>query len=258
MAIALRSQSSLGYATRANSTVPKPATVVASDIVLMQFFAGLLGSSPPTPTLVPSGFTAFGTATEVIDTSGFRGQERIYWKRATASEPATYDFLHTTMNTEVAVFSLSGCLSSGTPIGPNTTNNSGDNGVNQLSTGLSITTTAAGSWLMYLGHNWSASAGAVPPGMTQLFNTLQFGAYELRATAGATGDRVQNPNGNSLSGANMWAARMIELLADAGGKTMVNQNGTWKEADTFVKHNGVWKPASTFVKSGGVWKPAGI
>jgi len=253
--IALRSQSSLAYGGHGTSTVvPPPATIVDNDILAAFIFTGQGSAGGATITAAPAGFTAVGIETSVTDPSSFTGKYYLYWKRA-LGESGSYTFTTSvSCNSEAVLFSLSGCKLTGSPWGPNTTNNSGSGTV---STGPGITTTQANSWLIYGGHNWSATPGSVPPGMTQMFNVLGFDAYELRASAGATADRVQNPNGNTTAAGQMWAARMFELLeepaAPVGGKPKVWTGSAWVEKPAKVWTGSAWIEKPVKVWNGSAW-----
>ena len=212
MAIALRSQSSTTYASRTNTVVTAPASISDGDILV----CAIVGAAQTTaPTITgPTGWTAFGTATSVLDGGSFNAKYWLFWKRA-ASESGSYTFTHTTASTQAFLAAYSGCIASGTPLGA-TANNVGSN---NTATGLSITTTAANSWLLYFEHCWGDSAQSAPtsPVMTTDLNgAIVFASHLLFASAGATGNVTQN-NGNST--ADPWATRMVELLAATGGGT---------------------------------------
>ena len=209
MAIAVHSSSSTTYASRTNTTVTAPASISDGDILVCTIFAGAATTAPTVTG--PTGWTAFGTATSVTDGSSFNAKFWTFWKRA-ASESGNYTFTHTAASSQAFIAAYSGCLASGTPLGA-TLNNSASAG--QTSTGLSITTTAANSWLLYEAHCWGDGAMSNPssPTMTADLNSTLIGSWHLLiATASATGNVTQT-NGNTTS--DPWATRMVELLAAA-------------------------------------------
>ena len=216
MAIAFRSLTSTGYASRTNTVLTAPAGLADGDILLCALVTALTGTAP-TPTAA-AGFSQIGTATSVT-AGGFNGKLWLYWKRA-ASESGSYTFTHATCSSQGVLTAYSGGKVSGTPTGA-TINNTGTNpNHNDISTGLSITTTAANSWLLYLAHDWTGSGTLSPPsGMTERFDNLLYSADELISAAGATGNRTQN-NASALG--EPWATRMVELLVDTGSGTTYN------------------------------------
>lgn len=204
MPISLRSQSTTTYTSRTNIPITAPSGIADSDILLAGICTGLNGT-PPTPAL--AGWAAFGTTT-LVNGAGFQVRETILWKRA-ASESGSYTFTHSTASSVGWMGAFPGCIASGTPLSA-TSNNTGVSG--STSTGTGITTTAANSWLLWLGHDFADTTNNLTPpsGMTEIADlTLLYVANELRASAGATGNRTMT--NNSTSGP--WAVRMVELLA---------------------------------------------
>lgn len=203
--IALRSQSNTTYASRTNTTITAPSGIADGDILLAAIFCGRQSNDPATPTL--SGWTQIGTATLVNDAGGFRGSLFLFYKRA-SSESGDYTFTHIAMSTQGWMGAFSGAIATGSPIGAASANN----GTGSTSTGTGITTTVNGSWLLYLAHDWIGGGALSPPsGMTERFDGLVYAATELRATAGATGNRTQT---TANASGDPWAARMVELLPD--------------------------------------------
>lgn len=250
MAPAYQNQTVTNYGTRTNTPLALPSGLVNDDILAVQFLVGISGPPGSIPAVTPpAGFAAFGTQTEVADPSSFRLQMWLYWKRA-ASEASSYTFLHTAANTEAAMLVYRGAKKTGVPFGANTSNNTGSM---EVSTGLDITTTQANSLLLYWAHNWSSSLGNDPSGMTQRFNHLGYAADEVRATAGATGNRVQSANGNPAgNAANMWAARMFELLGEGGGMKAWN-GSSWPEKPTKVWNGSSWVTKPVKFWNGSSW-----
>ena len=206
--IALRSSSSTTYASRTNTVLTAPAGIVDGDILVCAIVAAAAGAGAAPTVTGPTGWTAFGTPTNVTDPGNFNARYWLFWKRA-ASESGNYTFTHTAASSQAFLAAYSGCLASGTPLGA-TANNTGTGGT---ATGTGITTTAANSWLLYFEHCWGDSAQSAPtsPVMTtDLNSTILFASHLLFASAGATGNVTQF-NGNNA--ANPWATRMVELLS---------------------------------------------
>lgn len=207
--IALRSFSSLTYATRVGSTVPAPSSIVNGDILIAVMFAAFGAPLDPDTITPPAGFVEFGVATAVVDNNLF-GNVLIYWKRAN-NESGNYGFDQTeNLSTEIYMGSYSGCKAAGTPL--NATMNNIGTGANSV--GLSIDTTKVNSWLLYFGQNWgdgSPSAPSAPAAMVEDFSgVILYAAHKLELIAGATGDVLQ---ANHNTGSNPWSTRMVELLA---------------------------------------------
>ena len=236
MAIAFRSLTSLAYASRTNTTLTAPAGLADGDILIALIITAKATTAPtPTP---PAGFTSFGAVTSVTDAGSFNGRMHVFWKRA-AAESGSYTFTHAVASSQGILAAYSGALASGTPLGATSNATGNDN----ISTGTTITTTAANSYLLYGAHNWTGTARAAPSGMTERFDNLGYLADQLIATASATGTRVQNPNGNGGSG-DQWAVRMVELLAAVAAS----------DATTLKAWTGsAWTQEMTRVWSGSAW-----
>lgn len=207
--IALRSQTNTAYAASQTSTVlAAPAGLTNGDILLCTLFVGALNTSPPVT--APAGFAEFGPPTSVTDAGSFNGMLHIYWKRA-AGESGSYTFTHASASTQGLLEAFSGCKSSGTPLAAESTNSGVAASIPSLSTGTSIVTTTANSWLLFQAHDWQGGGGLTPPtGMTEDFDGLVYAAHELRPTPGATGIRTMvNSNISVGSG---WGVIMVELL----------------------------------------------
>lgn len=207
MAIAIRSVGTiLTYGTRTNSTLVAPASIANGDILVAAIYTE---SNPTAPTpSAPGGWSTLGSTTSVTDPGGFNEKFSVWWKRC-ASESGNYTFTHASTTSNGVIVAYSGCLASGTPFGTPVDNT----GSGTTSTGNSVTTTAANSWLLLESHS-SAGGGITPPtGMTERVDSSGQPVYvadELIAAAGATGTRAFS-NGNP--GGYPWAVRMVEMLA---------------------------------------------
>lgn len=205
--IAFRALTSTSYAARADTVLSPPAGLANGDILVATILI-VRGSDDideydPVP---PDGFSAFGTATKVNDSTGVYGKLHVFWKRA-SGESGDYTFTHLSTSSQGVLKAYSGCRASGTPLGA-TSNNTG---LSPAASGTGITTTAANSRLLYEAHDWTGSGALTPPaGMSERFDSVVYCADQLIASPGATGDRSQT---NGSAPTEPWAVRMIELLA---------------------------------------------
>lgn len=204
------------YASRpAMIYVDKPAGTVLNDIILI----GIVhAKSAPAPTdLVPAaGFTKIGISTVVADNSTFTAKFEIWWKRAGASEPASYGFdVWGGSSNQSYAASYSGCPTSGSPIDAFNQNahtqRPVDDGKSAAAT-ASVITTQANDKIVWLGHNWDASGALIPPDnvggtlvMTERVDHLIYSADETIAVA-STVERKQ-----TQSSAFPWAACLVAL-----------------------------------------------
>ena len=194
----------LSYASRAVADIPKPAGTALNTIVLVGLFAGS-GASPANPTPA-SGFTPIGAYSTPND-GGFFGRFSVWWKRATGSEPGTYDFTRNgTYNSQGFALAYNGCPTAGDPVDVFSQNT----GTSLTATGTGVTTTQANDMLAWLGHNWDGSGALAPPaeggGMTERFDSLGYAADQVIVAAGATGNRTQ-----TQAAANPWSAFLVAL-----------------------------------------------
>jgi hypothetical protein len=190
----------------------KPAGTVAGDILIATIVHAK--SAPAQNDLVPNaadGWAKVGTSTVVNGT--LSAKLEVWWKRAGASEPASYAFdVWGSSSNEGYIAAYSGCVASGSPIDAFSTNSAT---TGSTATGTGITTTQANDKLLWIGHNWTASGTLVPPtGMTERREYLLYVADQTIAAAGATGNRTQ-----ALAANAPWATYMIALKGDgeAGG-----------------------------------------
>ena len=215
MAIAFRSGANTAYGSRTNITIAAPAGIVDGDILVAMVATG--AATPPIPG-TPTGWTAFGTDIQDGASGAFVVNLRTFWKRA-SSESGSYTFNHASASSAGWIGCYSGCITSGTPLAATSTNFS-NTGVGTTSTGLGITTTAANSFLLWLGNDFADTANNLTPptGMTERLDVVViYAADQLISSAGATGNRTMT-NNNSPSDANgAWGVRMVELLAATAG-----------------------------------------
>jgi hypothetical protein len=194
----------------------KPAGTVEHDIILVA-----IGHGKSTPALAdvvpPAGFTKIGASTVVSDAANFSVKFEVFWKRATASEPADYGFdVWGGSNNQVYSAAYSGCPTSGSPIDVFSQNIHTmapvNDGKGNAGRGLSVITTQPNDKLLWLGHNWDAT-GLTPPSldggsvfMTERADHLIYSADETVAAVGATGDYTQ-----TQASTGPWVACLIAL-----------------------------------------------
>jgi len=197
------------YASRADTVMDKPATTAENDILIAALVR--VASAPGAADVVPpAGFTKIGTTTSVADLGGTNGRLELFWKRATASEPATYTFGQwASATTQGLMVAYSGCPASGDPIDVFSQNSAS---TGSTATALSVTTTQAQDNLLWLGHNWDASTTLTPPsGMTEKADSLLYFSEETITAAGATGNRTQ-----TQASSNPWAVTLLALKGASG------------------------------------------
>lgn len=198
---------STAYGSTTDTTLGIPTGIANGNVLLATIFTfGLFPDAAPVPT-PPAGFAAVGTPISVFDGQGNNGSVSMFRKKA-LNESGSYVFAHSPCNNQGLMQSFSNCSPSGSPIG----NISLNNGSGLTTTGTGITALSQHSLLLFNAINWEAPGNLLPPtGMTEVFDSLLYAAYETLVASGATGDRVQTPNGNI--GIEPWAVFMIELLA---------------------------------------------
>jgi hypothetical protein len=185
----------------------KPTGTVENDILVATIVH--VKAAPAQNDLVPDvAWNKIGTST--IATGSLVAKLETWWRRATASEPATYGFdVWGSSNHQGYIAAYSGCPTSGSPVDV-FSQNSANTG--NTATGTGVTTTQANDLLLYHGHNWDGTGTLNPPtGMTERMDILVYAADQVIAAAGATGNRTQ-----TLASSNPWAVYMVALKG-AGG-----------------------------------------
>ena len=202
---AYRSMAGTTYASRTNTVINKPTGTVDGDIMIMCHVIGAAGT-PPTATL-PAGWTVIqGPTTQTA--GGFQVTRRLAWKLA-SSEGSSYTSTHASGSSDGVIVTCSSAANA-TPI------SSSNQGVDTTTTATGITTTTDQSVVLFIVHNWALYGAASPPtGTTPVFTERQDSATSLiyvasgvLGTAGATGNKVQFPNGNAGS-SDGWGAFLV-------------------------------------------------
>lgn len=209
------------YAGRSGPTqVPKPPVMYGTDTMILSLFAGSSDAAASVINTTPAGWTLMNTPVLVTAGDGFKGRMWVYWKRATFSEPDTYDFyFDDTVVSQGVVGAYGGVVLSGNPIDAFSANSSSSGAV---ATATGVTTTIDKTELIYTGNNWENTGALSPPtGMRERFDGLVYWADEDRPDDGATGDRVQ-----TLASDNPWQAFLVVLETGMSMDVRVYLSGT--------------------------------
>jgi hypothetical protein len=183
--------------------IPAPSGVQAGDVMI----ACIAARGNPNLT-APAGWTLVR-----LDMNGFTLRQGIYWKVATASEPASYTWvLSNAQAASGGIIAYSG-VNTSNPIDVSSAAISSVTGT--AATAPSITTTVNGA--MVIGFFGAARNSPInpPSGMTERFDAVSNGgtypqategADLLQATAGATGDKTATWTGTSH-----WIGQQVAL-----------------------------------------------
>ena len=184
--MAIAWQTPAGEGNYANTTSPlsisKPFSPATDDILVYCTFV----TADSTLTL-PSGFTTL----EDFDNNTIGNEHRLRagWKRATGSEPSTYDFTHSgSFPRGGIILCYRGADTSSTPFDATA---SVDGGTGTTTTGVSVTTTVDNCMLIYFVCCWNGRPYGSPSSWTERYdnaNVAVIGADEfVLATAGSSG-----------------------------------------------------------------------
>jgi hypothetical protein len=191
---AFRGVNATAYGTRAQDSIAPPSGVAAGDLLVMLHIIGRPGAPPP-GMVTPAGWTLLTGPSSVTDVSGFTVASRLYWKIATASEPASYDLVQVPeefigpcpMQTLVVAYSGADALVPEVVV----TTGSGNT---IAATGL--TPDFDNSTVLYLAQAWNYFGSYAPPtGYTERYdasNSLLYAADLQQSAAGPTGTLTQS------------------------------------------------------------------
>lgn len=196
------------WAQRTNTTVDAPAGVQNGNVLLLGLVLGDPAGPPSAPTL-PSGFQVISGPASVADPSSFTATRRLAWKVA-SNEPSSYLIEHAALFSQAVVLSATSAASS-TPV---VTDN---NGLNNITTALDVTTPTDDSLVVFFVHNWNLYGGADPPaGTTPTFTerldqatSLFYVATGELATAGPTGNKTHD--NLNVNASDPWAAWLVAI-----------------------------------------------
>jgi hypothetical protein len=212
MAVTFRSDSSLAYTSRTNTTITAPAGIQDDDVLLIIFEVG--GNPPTTPT-PPSGFTSVGGSYPINRTPGGFSVDTYAWYKVANGETGDYTVTHATASTTAYMLAASGA-DTADPIEPAPT---GQSALSTTAVAPGLTTATDDSLVVFWAGSFDVLGAVTPPsGSTPTFtermdsaSSILYVATGVMATAGATGDKTvtvsQDPYG----------AGLIAIAADEGG-----------------------------------------
>jgi hypothetical protein len=219
--------------TGESGSVDRPDNVSGGDLIILVFASQNSRSGTDPLFTAPEGFTLIRSEQDESGTD--RPEIAAYWKIATGSEPAGYEFTRATGTNAWKV--TAGRVTGHDPVDPiNTTSgdNSGSSGVTSL-TIPGLTTTNNNSLVIgavsLRGDGAAAADPVVPAEMSQVWAVLGegtgssgqpaiIGAAEERKSAGATGSRQFGWTGTNLASGLMFAIDPIVIdnfLVEAEG-----------------------------------------
>lgn len=170
-----------GLDAQTSAAIPAPAGVALNDIVLVQLYK----ENGATVTM-PSGFTEVDVAPT---TTGSVQWHHVFWKRATASEPSTYNFSWTGSTYRAGVaHRYAGAITTGSPV--DVSNKAARSTSGATTPAVAVTTTGADRLLVWLGSSFSTVSWTPPSGFTLRAppTTLVLAAAtKAQAAAGASG-----------------------------------------------------------------------
>lgn len=202
--ISFRAFSAANNANTASLSVVKPAGTAEGDLMIAFCAVYDLATFTLTP---PAGWTQLLIRVDV-DTSGV-----IFYKIATASEPANYSFTVSTSTRLAISISAYSNVNQTTPFGATIVGGAADGVATTSRTIASINTTAANSMLVYWSAAYESQPTVYPPGMTLRFVTelVAVSLDEIIPVAGATGSRTVTQE--ALGGNRMaWSGFMMSLI----------------------------------------------
>ncbi len=188
-----RAAATASGATGSSVTVSKPAGTAENDILVALLYLEH-GTATITP---PSGWALLRDSLQTGPPS-FDYRHVTFWKRAGASEPASYQWsFSASAYREAFIVAVQGCVTSGGPIDVEAaTVNSAQN---DAPVAPSVTTTVADTLLVCIyttanGGNAVWSPGS--SGMTERVDSVSMAAYDVvQASAGATGAKTVSCTG---------------------------------------------------------------
>lgn len=217
---AVRGTTSIGYASRTNTTINKP-TVQVGDWLVAFFLRGSTALQAVTP---PAGFNQYtGTTFTTITDGSFNVQVSIYARQVDGSEGASFTFTHAAQSTECALLSVQGSDTITTVaslIGTVAQNSNNSTTADITVTGGAIT---GGSLVIGASADWgdTTAARAVPTGTNPTFTenydpagtaALLYIASGVKSGTGTMDNKTFECR--NLSNIPIWGA-LIEIKAGA-------------------------------------------
>jgi hypothetical protein len=212
MAVTYRSASA-NNATTYTVTITKPTGTVENDILLAIIYAV---REVTTPTLSPP--DANWTSIALIDYNTTRRWE-CWWKRAGASEEASYTFSQQTGSSSYSmkgtVSAYSGCITTGSPI--DQYSNTSDAGTVELTVmATSITPTVSPSLAVYLADGALSLTGCtIDNGFTERYeatgsNILNYIATKALSSTSAVGNTTATSTGTGSANKSAFLVNLKE------------------------------------------------
>ncbi len=234
------------YITRSNTSVTNPG-VLLNDYILLHF---LYGGPTPVGFTLPSGFSLIA-GTTLVNAGGFYVESGIYAKRATASEPGSWDTISASQTDTQADVTIWRGVDLTTPLDVAPASNSGS-GTTYTYNGVTTVTNRA--MLVIFGHDWGDTNNNLTPptGFTERTDlTISYGASKLQSSAGATGNFTMT--NNSIS-ADPWATFTIALRPVSNALTLTSWDGTaWKSTELLSWDGSATKTTSNSYWNGSSW-----
>lgn len=208
MAVAFRSGSSVGYASRTNTTITAPSGIQNGDALVIVFGIGISGT-PPTPT-PPAGFVQIRAPTS-IGLGGFNLANH-FWVKVANGESGNYTVTHSSASSWAYMMAFSGA-DYFNPIEQSTAN-TGTSGA-ATTTALGVTTVRAGTTVIFVDQNWGDTSNnlVVPTGTTPTFTErrdadIGYVATGDLASPTTTGNK-SHTNNNNVGFGSPWAGYLI-------------------------------------------------
>lgn len=196
-----------GLASQTTAVVPAPAGLAADDIVLVSLY-----KENGAAVTAPAGFTAVATppSTPTVEPQW----HYLFWKRATASEPASYSFTWTGSTYRAAVaHRYTGCVTSGSPV--DVVNTAARDSDATVTPAVAVTTTGDNRLLVWAASSFDNVPWTAPTGYTLRAPTS--GTFVLavatkpQTAAGASG----SVTGTQTVSSNSQTAWLLALLPAA-------------------------------------------
>lgn len=239
MSVTHRSDSSVNYGSRTNTTITAPTGITNGDTLTIGFAIGSTGT-PPTPT-PPAGFNILpGYPTIMSDVSIVApGDFKVLvyvWGKIASGEAGDYTITHASANT-TAYMSCDEGADTANPYNPNPSITVQTNSPANPATTGGVTTVNDGSLVIWLLVAWDFFVAPTPPAgatptFTERFNgaaSIMYAADGVMSPAGATGAKSMNL---TASQDDAWSASLIVINAAA------SSGGGGRNSRIIMIHNG--------------------
>ncbi len=236
--------------TATSVAVPVPSGVAANDVIIVGLYVETTGTVTP-----PAGFTEKSSASTTA--SGQEHTGRIFWKRATGADSGTYTFSWAaTVFHASAAMRVSGCITSGDPIGSPTNTAVNNSGSGTTTPAVATLTPSQNNTLVfffgtsYNGGDWTPPTGftervddGYPPTLATLAQTTATATGSVSATTtdaavgrtGTVGYLIPPPDNATVS------ATVVATVAAVPAPTI--QTGSTVSATTVAAVAAVPAPA---------------